>query len=308
MKRILFVFMGIILYTSILMSSPVDDFSAIFEDLFLNTQDDVGFIFLKLPSDARVLSTAGGWKNTAFLQVPNTSLFYDINMSAMLLPAGDKYGTVNFLVSKNRFYMGIDIVYLNYGSMEIRDSVPTINPLDEYSPSDVKIGARVGVKYYDLLFFDMGIGFVEENNTETYGTWAINGNVMYKINNSMFSYLSILNWGPRTKVYSNSVYSVKLPFTYELGFLYMISFSDKHNLNISSSLIKYNDQVAQLSLGANFIVNYFSINTGIRAFHDTYKVSFGFGFNYSDWSLNYAIVPLLDDLGIWQMISINLRP
>ncbi len=301
MKRLLF-FIIFIFYIGVLQASIIDDIKGIGEDLFFSIDDEVGFSFLKFSPYAYDMGRGGevitDWK-------VNQSFYGNGNLSVFLLSYGDKMGYFSFEGGYKSIATGVYGKYLSYSSIEYRDSIPS-SDIGEIYPSDVQLGLYVAWKTEDMIA-KVNWFFVEEYIIEGYSTWGINFNLSWRLSDNKTMLFSINNLGPQTKVYQTSLYHVKLPFAYKLGFRYDIANIFNGNADFQGFIVKYSDAIAYLIASAEWRKDFISVYSGFRGSYENYYFSGGIGFDYKGWNLDYSIGVPINSVSMWHFLTLSFE-
>lgn len=202
--------------------------------------------------------------------------------------------SIGYVTSQGRNSFGIAMRYLDYGKVENRDDTGAL--YGEYHPMDMIVSFNLGYRILASHYLGVNLSFLYEQIDDASSTGAsLDLGYIYRTPLQGLNLLaSVKNLGIASKVDKDEI---ELPLTFELGLSELFPFSGEI-LSAEAKLIKEtdNDQIkGNLGVQINVHRN-LSLRSGYKLNSDLEGFSCGFGVKVSSFLLNYAFLPIGEDL------------
>ena len=236
-------------------------------------------------------------------------------------------GSFSYLYPFSFGNLGVSLLYLNYGSIEMKDESDVT--IGSFSPYDLLAIISYSRKISEDLSIGINLkGFIEVIDNYNFGNVVLDiGGLMILVQDELSAGLAVQNIGLDTKGY-------KMPLNIILGVsfsFYGLITEKPRDTNISkkrkvSRIINKTDDHLPAALEVDYRLNEkLGVNLGLEYWYQDIAVRVGYkiksggyttgglagltlgcGFRFLEYELNYAFIPY-GDLGITHNISFNIR-
>lgn len=279
----------------------------------LIAQNNTGFALLKIDVDARAAAMSGAYSaltkdaSASYWNPAGLALAENPTITVMhndwLWDFSHSFAAVQFI--KGDHNLALSFNYLQVSDIEIRGSVPTIEPSGKTEAFNLAIGLSYAFTYTEDWYIGLSLKYLfEKYYLVSAPGWAIDMGLIKKnlLENMDFG-LTIQNIGKMSKLEKEAT---PLPLLLRAGFAYKISqfFDDK--LTVAPELRWIKDEQSYLHFGADYkIVEYLSLRAGLHTGNDGMLWTAGVGINYDTLHLDYAYAPFENELGSSNRISVG---
>ena len=293
-----------------------------------------GFQFLKLPTNARGAgmgcvssATAYGDASSTFsnpasiTDVPDNDFFFG-NMKWV---ADIQYYTTSYVKNLGKYgSVGINLAYLNYGSMvrteNLADQFGNILPVTEGLGTFSAYDLAAGISYAQQITSQLQIGgnlrFVQEKIDDARTTtWSINIGTLYWTGLGSLR-ISMLgqNFGPDAQFTSyagrieQTPVNIRMPMMFTIGAAYDIispEKDDNQRLTVVGEYIKPNDGPEKVNIGMEyFLFHNVYLRGGYRFNYDEERFTFGLGVEYSLADVKIKLDYAYMDVGRFNQVNL----
>ena len=224
--------------------------------------------------------------------------------------AGLRFGEVNYGFNKQKNTFGFGINYVNYGSIEKRGE--NNEDLGTFSPIDMVLLSGLSRQITNELTAGIGAKFVYEriDSFLSYGA-GVDLGIQYLMKERNLTIGIVLkNIGKELKAHYEEKGSFPISFTGGVSFhplnVININFDYTKFLTISRSIAKFGIEwqaVPMFAVRAGYNSTGSDLKTGYTS--DLFAgTSFGAGFSWKEFYLDYAVQPMVD-LGLSHSITIS---
>lgn len=257
----------------------------------------VAFTFLTVSPSARgaalgeAMTAVGGDVTSAFW---NPALFWDAKGSTFsaqenFFIQGTDHTFLSFGVQQKKWGGGLALNFRHIGDLELRQS-PSSQPLGTFSEDEAAL--NIGFAYALTPSFSAGVnGKILYQKLETYDKFGIAADlgVLYRVNQRFNAGASVLNAGPDFKLVSEPS---RLPLSFRTGASFLW-----RDFLFASDLVFPRGDGARTGWGVERSFRNLTLRAGYQTGQDEKNFSFGAGFGYRNFRLDYAFVPYQSDLG-----------
>ncbi len=296
-----------------------------------------GWQFLKLPTNAKTASMGGvvsaisyGNANAVFtnpaslVDVKN----YDFATSRMNWIADIGYQSFSLVKNMSEYgSFGLSFVYLDYGSMERTENlpsydalgknigtIPVLDNLGTFSAADMAMGFSYSRQITNKLQVGGTIKYLQQRlDDATTTTWSLDiGTLYYTGFHSLRISFVGKNFGPDAQfgTYNERIQvqpiKIKLPMILVFGAAYdILGGNDDHPHHVVAAIeyVNPNDGREKFNMGAEYsFMKILSLRAGYRVNYDEEGLTLGAGVNYEVIELNIRIDYAYISVGIFKQV------
>lgn len=265
-----------------------------------------GTQFLTIPSNGLELSIGSNtvYKNSinpASITANKSGLFLDMSHGSWL--ADSKISSLLMLFPGDKVHFGVNLKYVEIDDLELRGETPTDEPLATYGANGFALGA---VGSWDMLGMKIGAAFrwVRINlYTENSNGFSVDIGLIKQLSSKLKVGAAILNMGKMSILKSEEP---KLPNRALASASYLFSareFSNEFTLGGEISTL-VNGFILHTSNETNW--HNLTLRQSSKLSKEVTEISFGAGFRFGIYNLNYGILIGSHGLGIPQMFDLTI--
>jgi len=239
--------------------------------------------------------------NPASISVNSSGLFLDISHGSWV--ADSKTSSLLMLFPGDKAHFGVDLKYVEIDDLELRNETPTDEPLAFYGANGFAMGV---VGSWDSFGMKMGVGIRlvrMELYTENSSGISADFGLMKQLTSKIKVGASVLNMGKMSALKSEEP---KLPMRAVASAGYLLSvptFSNEFTLGVERAglvdgIIFHGSNETKWH---NVILRQSS-----KISKEVSEISFGVGFRFGIYNLNYGILIGSQDLGTPQMLDLTI--
>ncbi len=296
------------------------------EEIFSNA-GSTGFAVLKIPEGAQQLAMGGtgvSYYNGVSSVYYNPALLASVSRIIGSFEhtewfVGIKNDAIRFAVPLEKIlkkekkfgFIGLGLSALYVDGIEGREARPTSDPIYTFGYLDLISSLTYAISAGPEFDFGVSLKNIFESiDNSKASSYAIDVGGLYKIVKLNLSFgFSVSNFdfslmGIGSKPDFNGE-KFDLPLIYRLGTSWVGKFRS-NNLIISLESIKPKDEFLWISFGFEWLMeNGLALRTGYRFSKQDGNVTFGFGYNWKNFQLNYSTTSWVDNLNYIQRLGIS---
>lgn len=266
-----------------------------------------GTQFLTIPSNGLELAIGSSpiQKNSinpASISANKSGLFLDVSHGSWL--ADSKISSLLMLFPGDNIHFGVNLKYVEIDNIELRGDTPTDEPLATYGANGFALGA---VGSWDMLGMKIGaaLRWVRiDIYTENSKGFSADIGLIKQLTSKMKIGAAILNMGKMSTLRSEEP---QLPNRALASVSYMFStreFSNEFTLGGEISAL-VNGFILHTSNETNW--HNLTLRQGTKFSKEVTEISFGAGFRFGIYHLNYGILIGSHGLGLPQMLDLTIN-
>jgi hypothetical protein len=272
---------------------------------------EYGFQMLKIAASPQTAATGGtsalgGDDAFGFLVNPVAGAFTDtrsISITSQAWLFDTHLTNVGVSTSKGRHSFGVVFRNLDYGEFESRDYKGDV--IGEYHPIDLNLIANYAVRFMPDAFFGVNLGGIYEkiNTASAVGFTSDIGTAWKTPVDGMTLSGSLKYLGKTSKMNKESI---DLPTTGEIGVNYRTKLSEFKLSGDFKAGWSVDDDSPKEAIGLSASYHdVFSLRAGYKFNYDLENFSSGFGLRWKKMSVDYAYLPVQNDLNDVHYIGIT---
>jgi len=277
-------------------------------DWFNRTGEPVGFEMLVFDKDAGILGSGGLYyfkPENSMTQNPAYPLNFAeggrvFSASHRQYVAGSYMDRITYASYSMNMYYAFFFEGLFSPDMELHGDVPDTS-ISTYSGYDVALGLFMG---RTLSHLNIGLGlkllrekiFIEEENT-----FSFDIGLNYNLYDATFN-IAFLHLGPKYRGESR----LRLPTTWRAGAGYIYR-GNPVEFMLGVDFVKPLYNVTEIYTGFEVKYQFFSIRGGKKYRDLIERYSGGFGLDYKNFTVDYSVSSMYNNLGLLNTLTINWR-